>query len=432
MRIIKLEAENIKRLKAITIRPTGAATLIGGRNAQGKSSTLDCIAMALSGKAIPEQPIRVGSKKGHIVLETDELLIERTFSAKGSKLVVRNKAGIEQRSPQSLLDSLFGSLAFDPFKFSQDKPKQQAETIRKLAGLDFSALDEERQAAFDQRTEANRETKRLAAVLESLPADVDGVPATEVSVEELKVELSERNAQATKKAKLSAAVVEASKEATRAKERHEGAEDRLALMEKEVQTQKELIASLRAKLLFQEEAEAKATQEADAFTPDPVEETLEKLSALEETNRKVRANTERVSVRRKLSDSEDLAEELTEQIEEVDARKAALIESAKLPVPGLAFDEDGPTLNGIALSQCSQAERLRVSVAVGLAFNPKLRVMLIREGAFLDEDALALLAELAEQADAQVFIERVGTADEAAIIIEDGMVAESEERGAAE
>jgi recombinational DNA repair ATPase RecF len=68
MRIIKLEAQNIMRLKAVTIQPKGATTLIGGRNAQGKSSALRAIEMALGGtKSIPDQPIRQGAKKGHVV-----------------------------------------------------------------------------------------------------------------------------------------------------------------------------------------------------------------------------------------------------------------------------------------------------------------------------------------------------------------------------
>jgi hypothetical protein len=219
--------------------------------------------------------------------------------------------------------------------------------------------------------------------------------------------------------------VQESKRAISAQEEH------LEKLRREIVSAETELNSRKMLLQSREEKAEKLRLECLALVAPNTVAVREKIATAEDTNRKVRANAQRVSLRRQLSDSEDLADALTMQIAKVDAEKAALIESAKLPVPGLAFDEDGPTLNGIALSQCSQAERLRVSVAVGLAFNPKLRVMLIREGAFLDEDALALLAELAEQADAQVFIERVGTADEAAIIIEDGEIV-ARERGAAE
>lgn len=76
----------------------------------------------------------------------------------------------------------------------------------------------------------------------------------------------------------------------------------------------------------------------------------------------------------------------------------------------------------IPLDQCSSAERLRVSVSIGLAMNPKLKVLLIRDGSLLDEDNLQMIATMAEKADAQVWIERVGDGEECSVVIEDGQV----------
>ena len=59
-RIVSLTAENVKRISAVHIVPgDGGVVLIGGRNAQGKSSVLDSIMYALGGaSAIPDEPIR--------------------------------------------------------------------------------------------------------------------------------------------------------------------------------------------------------------------------------------------------------------------------------------------------------------------------------------------------------------------------------------
>ena len=43
MKIVSLTAENVKRLKAVQITPTGSVQVVAGRNAQGKSSVLDAI-----------------------------------------------------------------------------------------------------------------------------------------------------------------------------------------------------------------------------------------------------------------------------------------------------------------------------------------------------------------------------------------------------
>jgi hypothetical protein len=90
------------------------------------------------------------------------------------------------------------------------------------------------------------------------------------------------------------------------------------------------------------------------------------------------------------------------------------------------FGEDGITFNGLPFEQASSAEQLRVAVAMGLALNPTLRVLLIRDGSLLDAENLGMVAEMAAEADAQVWIERVGEGDECAVVIEDGHVAEKE------
>ena len=49
MNIVKLRAENIKRIVAVEIEPDGALVQITGRNGAGKSSVLDAIWWALAG-----------------------------------------------------------------------------------------------------------------------------------------------------------------------------------------------------------------------------------------------------------------------------------------------------------------------------------------------------------------------------------------------
>ena len=71
MKINKLEIENVKRVRALTLEPSAnGLTVIGGRNGQGKTSVLDAIAWALGGETLAdvaarvEEPLRLGPPDG--------------------------------------------------------------------------------------------------------------------------------------------------------------------------------------------------------------------------------------------------------------------------------------------------------------------------------------------------------------------------------
>ena len=51
VKITALEAENVKRIKAVALTPAPTGlTLVGGNNNQGKTSVLDALAWALGGE----------------------------------------------------------------------------------------------------------------------------------------------------------------------------------------------------------------------------------------------------------------------------------------------------------------------------------------------------------------------------------------------
>lgn len=113
LRLLEVQIENIKKIRMVRIQPDGSLVIIGGRNGQGKTSLLDSIAWALEGaKNIDEEPVRRGASKGEIVVDLGDLTVTRKFTQKGTSLVVQNAEGEKQKSPQELLNSLYGKLSF--------------------------------------------------------------------------------------------------------------------------------------------------------------------------------------------------------------------------------------------------------------------------------------------------------------------------------
>ena len=105
-----------------------------------------------------------------------------------------------------------------------------------------------------------------------------------------------------------------------------------------------------------------------------------------------------------------------------------------MPVAGLSFDEGEVLFGGIPFNQLATSEKIRIGAAIACALNPTLRVMIVKDGSLLDDDALAVLAGVARNKGMQVWIERVGSDRHTSVVIEDGCVAEGEavpEEGAA-
>ncbi len=104
------------------------------------------------------------------------------------------------------------------------------------------------------------------------------------------------------------------------------------------------------------------------------------------------------------------------------AAKAAAIAGAEMPVPGLSFGDGEVLFDGLPLDQASQAEKIRISVAIAMAANPKLRVLCIRDGSLLDRESLRLLSELIESQDYQCWLEVTDDEGKTGVVIEDGAI----------
>jgi DNA repair exonuclease SbcCD ATPase subunit len=408
-RITVLEAENFKRLRAVRIEPDGSVVVINGANRSGKSSTLDAIWAALGGKdASPEVPIREGARRAVARVTLDSgLVVERTWSVSGaSKLTITGVDGERMRSPQTVLNELCSKHTVDPLAFASMDPRKQAATLKQIVGLDFSELDAKRQKLYDQRTEANRDAKRLEA---QLPEHDASAPEKEVAVDGIMAEYQRANEEHQ--------AFEARRKTL--SETEEG-NDRLR---ERIQKVRAELERLECSLADRESWIADERRDIETIALPSLDFISEKMSHVQEINEAVRSNARRAELVKKLTAALRESDMLTGAIEAIDDEKAKMLEQARFPIHGLGFDDAGVTYQGLPFSQASHAERLRVSTAIGLALNPELRVLLIRDAEKLDADGMRLIAELAEEHKAQLWLERAGHADPGAVVIEDGEVA---------
>jgi hypothetical protein len=425
LRIVELRSENVKRLRAVRLRLEGKhLQVIGGRNAQGKTSLLDSVEMLLrGGAAIPAQPVRRGAKEARISADLGSLVVERKIRANRSHVLEVRDASGKLAKPQQILDELCQRIAFDPLEFSTMDPAKQDATLRALVGLDTSALDHRESICRDERARINRELKAAKAVLGEMPARYGDVPEEEQTSAELLVELEAAEQERADQSQARQALSEYDRET----ERMQDEEDRLNL---ETETLRAKLEELdrRADELSESIDKRRQDREELQIAVDSLEEPdlagiRERLAGLEETNRKVRANAARSAKQAEVDRLERESEQESTEIQQIQEERERQQAEAEYPVPGLSFDPAGGVLlNGLPFDQASQAERLRVSVGIGFALNPGIAVLLVRDGSLLDDEHLALLGKLAQEHHGQLLVERVGSQDAGAVVIEDGEV----------
>lgn len=406
-----LKAENVLRLVAVDIAfDSNGVVVIGGNNGHGKTSTLDAIEMALGGKkSVPPKPVHDGADEARVVLELSDLIVTREFKAGDSRLVVTSKDGVPYRQPQAILDALYDAhrIAFDPLEFMRLRDSEKGEALMRLVGLDFTALDAQRQRAYDQRTDVNRDVKaaeRRVADLKNSGAPHKEVPASPLDTGALVQERAALESRAELRRQSNVKI--------------DAAERVIAANTAEIARLQDHIDHHRKMLVgFHNDLEA---------IDDPTARLAEiddQLGRSSQINQRVSANASLAAAERDLATHTAASNEYTRQISDIAEQKRSMIADAKYPVAGLRFTEDGDVLfNDQPLSQASAAEQLRVSTAIGLKLNPNLRLMLVRDGSLLDDSSMAELARMAEEADALVLVERVGDKDPGAVIIEDGRV----------
>jgi len=391
VKILKLTAENVKRLRAVEIAPDpdGNLVIVSGKNDQGKTSVLDSIVYALGGKrTIPSRPIREGETRAEVVLELDTLTVTRTWTSNDKSYLKVSPRGQDAtlNNPQKILDELVGRLSFDPLEFARMDPRKRRATLLELADipLDLDEIAQQRQQAEIARRDAGRDLKKLEAQLESMEPPAPDAPLQEESV-----------------AELTQALIDAERDARR---------------KKELQA---TIADLEKRLAEAREELANLEDAGDSLDP---EEIRRRIAEAEERNRQARQAAAYRELQTQVEQKRAERQQYQEQIEELDRKKAEALAAAKLPVDGLGVTDDEVTYQGIPFDQLSSSQQLRVSLAMAMALNPTLRVIRIIDGSLLDSDSMQVIEQMARERDFQIWMEVVDESGELGVVIEDGQV----------
>lgn len=437
MRVIRYEAHNLMRIQDIRFDLEGHHLfLVGGKNGNGKTSALTALLAALCGKSgmdYPELLLKEGEDEGWVKVELsgDEelhepegLTVELFLKRKRGGAVVESfkildSAGDEAPEPRTLLKKLYELRAFDPLDFERKDRKAKKEILQKLLGLDFTEKKAEIKRLYDQRTGVNRDVARLQAEFKALKKQ--DAPEEEVSTSQLLSQLEKAQAVNADNRK---------------------AERELATRQELLDNNEELLDKLAAQIADLE-ARQQAAQREHAILVQKLQEQQKTVAGLKDVdeapiraqmrdadsiNAKVRENRKWREKKEELDRVAKTADTLSAQMDNMHEEIDKAIREAKFPVEGLSFDDDGVLFNGLPLEQASKSQRTMVSVDIGIALNPKLRLMVCQDGSDLDADTLAALDEKLKKNNFQAIVELVTRTQEdenlCAVVIENGKAKE--------
>lgn len=440
MQVIKYEAHNVLGVKDIKFDLAGRHLfLVGGANGQGKSSALTALIMALAGKSgmqdYPDIALRKGEKKGKVtieltgdadLMESKSITVELSLRQKPSGSIVEefrvlDSAGEEAPEPRKLLQRLFTLRAFDPLAFERMKPKEKATLVQDMLGLDLSKFDREYQKVFEKRTDLGRDGKRLVAQFEAAGKKHEDVPTEEVKVADLMGDMEKLQAESKYRAEME-------KLADDLKNRKEDltlAADKL--VKQIADLQKELVDATN-QIGVAKKAEGEARQKLEKLPDRTADITAvkEKIAKADDINARIRANRDWDRLEAEVKTSRGEYQKLTDRLKEILEERADVVAKAKWPIEGMEMNEDGLLMNGLPFEQASTSQRIMASVAVGMALNPKLRLLVCQHGSDLDNETLDALDEVVKAGNFQCLVEVVTRSEydeqRCAVVIENGRV----------
>lgn len=404
MHITRLEIVDFKRIEAVAINCDEHSNILTGDNGQGKTSILDAILWVLT-RTGTGKPIRDGQEGCTVAMmiegQEQTLHIKRRAKGENAYLDVTDAEGKKLPSPQKFLDGLIGNLAFDPEAFTRLKPKEQAEALRVAVGLDTADLDADYKVAFAQRTEANRVKDNAEKVFKACPVASGGLREKQ-SASGL---VSERNT-------LQAELMGAEKSIELLEEAEENIVEKIQLiqeLEQKLTQAREDLAKLQDGTVRHREA-CTARQEATKDHAARIATIDATLADLDAANTAADAHnaaiTDRATKQEAYKKAIARAKELDDEVKRLVAEREERIAAAKMPIPGLTIEDDTVLLNNVPFADLNTAERIKVSAMIAMAQNPTLKVIFVREGALMSRANLAVLRDLAEQHEVQLWVEK--------------------------
>lgn len=422
IKINRLEFENIKKIRAVSLEPSkNGLTVIGGKNAQGKTTVLDAIAWTLGGnKFKPSEPKRNGSMVTPVlkVELSNGLIVERT--GKNSDLKITDPSG--EKAGQKLLDSFISELALDLPKFLNSSNKDKARTLLEVIGVEkeLAELELKENELYHERRSIGKikeQKKNIADGMDYFPEVEDSCPLSVSDLIERQQRILAKNNE-NRKQRLE--LEELRKDYSRANDDLDDLKKKIEELQAIYSGKKDDLDSLAKNISAKEEVVSGLKDESTL-------ELENSIANVEELNNKIATNINKSEAIKEAEELENQYNSISNELEETRQKKFELLENADLPLPDLSVIDGELAYKDSKWDCMSGMERLKVATAIVRRLQPECGFVLVDELEKFDEEELINFGKWAEDEGLQIIATRVSSGDECSIIISDGYIEENNE-----
>ena len=454
MYIKKLQLYNFQVIESFDAEFDGNVYFVTGDNELGKSTLLKAIGALLTGQR--DGVLRNGASKGFAKMvvgddgEEYEVSLSFTEANPRGTLTIKQASTGMQTNNVSMLQRVFGYQDFDAVEFSRwsetaEGRRKQIAVVKSLLPESvrdrIEAIDKQVAGLKEERTGVNRDVKTYAGFVQTIesqlrpgdvekygdPVDVSGLMERQSRIIKLAEKAKTVRSMLAQRREQLAAIPEREK---RIKEDAESAKANLAsevetarkAYEAALKYAKETTEILDRKLAgdlsnLADEAKdykdriANAEGWLEQYEASGVgkEDITGLLAEAEEHNKRHNIVRQYAEKKAEYEQIKRRSEDMDGEIDGLLSERAGLISSAKLPVDGLTFTDDGLELNGVPFvpGKVSDSQTMEIAAKLVIASNPTVKVFRIARGESLGAKRLRTIVDIARKNGFQGFIEQV-------------------------
>lgn len=419
MKIKSIEVVNYKAIQNQEIDLNGHSAIITGGNNKGKSSLLNGLINRFQGEK-PEVIVKRGETKGSNKMElTDGSKIHWGFTEKSEKLSFTTAEDIKMTTGViSAIGEKYFGVRFDIDKFIRSTKKEALKMVQNLLGIDLSVIDKKYSDKYSERTDANRELKRIIGLNKKNPEEVTNPDID--AIKKRKEDLVKENASlkenwVKENEEYQKETLDFNKLQSERKNAINNVSDDIDTL-KEFQNSKHIAQFIDYKGLSdyldslpksQPEKSVDSLKEPkyNDFTEidKELEDAYTQKSKFDNYERELKEYNDWIEEGKKAREKSD---KLSLELDEISAEKMKLIKEANLPGEFEMTDE-GLLYNGFPIdnNQISSSSKYICALKLGSLGLGKLRTMHF-DCSFLDKNSLSEIMEWAESEDLQLLIEK--------------------------